>query len=916
MLVAAALLTSLLAPSPVPPLPGDPAPGPAPAVSADTEGGSPTLEGSFARTRGVVTSAAEATALLGGHAPAPAGGFAGSSAGFLTLNDDPEGDMPREVIFSADGQEVLVVNRDTDTLTVFAAASGLISHTIDVGDFPVDVAVSPDGAYAVVPNVLDDTVSVVDLSSKTVAATIPVTGSQPFAVEVTGDSQTAVVALINDGVASAFSVIDLGTLAESHVIATGPQGVIGFFLTPESGIFGNVFTQFALGDDDTVAVLPDRGAGRVRIYEIATGTELADLAVAASPSSVDVHPDGTRGVVGHDSGGVLTTIDVVTRSVVQSVATGQSIQGHVVRISPSKLYGIAPISNNVIFVELTSGAISSTVPTGIVGDIELSFDGQYAFVSNFNSSVIDVATQSLVDVVSVAPTAEAAASPVAHRVVGLNNRFREDVHLYTLNGAASTLDAVVLSGEPAEGDAPRTVAVSGDGRLAVVTNNTSRNVSVVDLVAGSVRAWIDTGDRPLGVAVSGDGRTAVVCNGDQDTVSIIDLETDTLVRTLVVPSRPGEVLISPDSSTAYVTSIAGTDRVRRIALNGAASTITGSIVTGQMGSVIATYNTLSGMALSPDGSLLAVCVSFDDVVRLIDTASFTVVATVPVGDFPLKTVFQADGAKLWVGNAFGDSVSVVQVAGAGSSVVATIPNIDFPLVMLADPDGDDVYVGNFGTTPRLYVLDTATNGVATTVSLPAFARGGAVSATGDGVVLATVAGPFVHVDTSGAFPSIASQTPLSGDPPDLAWSDRLHRAVVTQPGPLDGVDLVDVPTPWTDVGGETLGANGRPTLLGGGTLVGGTPASLALRNAPPGALMVAWVALAPTPAAFFGGVVHTLPFNSQFLFFADADGRFAVTTTWPAGIPTNTNAWFQFLVQDPSVIFGITLSNALRATTP
>jgi hypothetical protein len=63
-------------------------------------------------------------------------------------------------------------------------------------------------------------------------------------------------------------------------------------------------------------------------------------------------------------------------------------------------------------------------------------------------------------------------------------------------------------------------------------------------------------------------------------------------------------------------------------------------------------------------------------------------------------------------------------------------------------------------------------------------------------------------------------------------------------------------------------------------------------------------------------VVHTFPFTSQVLFFADAGGRFQATTTWPLGIPPATDAWFQFLVEDPSVVFGITLSNGLRATTP
>ena len=80
--------------------------------------------------------------------------------------------------------------------------------------------------------------------------------------------------------------------------------------------------------------------------------------------------------------------------------------------------------------------------------------------------------------------------------------------------------------------------------------------------------------------------------------------------------------------------------------------------------------------------------------------------------------------------------------------------------------------------------------------------------------------------------------------------------------------------------------------------------------------MLAWLSFTSVPAPYFGGTVHATPFDAQFLFPADASGSFSAYTTWPDGVPPGTDAWFQFLVQDPSVIWGITLSNAVRATTP
>jgi len=130
------------------------------------------------------------------------------------------------------------------------------------------------------------------------------------------------------------------------------------------------------------------------------------------------------------------------------------------------------------------------------------------------------------------------------------------------------------------------------------------------------------------------------------------------------------------------------------------------------------------------------------------------------------------------------------------------------------------------------------------------------------------------------------------------------------------LQLAGASAPWASLGGGTPGSHGTPTLAGSGPLTAGSSAGLSLTHAPPGALLLAWLAFSSTPAPFFGGTIHALPFSRQFLFVADGSGAFAVSTTWPAGVPAASEAIFQFLVADGSVLWGITLSNALLATTP
>ncbi len=210
--------------------------------------------------------------------------------------------MPFDLEYTADGLEVGVVHRDTDNVVFFNAATRAVVATVDVGDFPLDIAVSRDNRYVVVPNALDHTVTVIDRASHTVAATIPVTGLQPFRVQITADSRFAVVGVINDAITSAISVIDLDTLTEARVIATTPQGVIGGFFSPENGIFGDLLSQFDVSPDSRTLVLPDRSAGAAGIYDIVTGDLISSLTLDANaPNSVDISDDGSIAVIGHEA---------------------------------------------------------------------------------------------------------------------------------------------------------------------------------------------------------------------------------------------------------------------------------------------------------------------------------------------------------------------------------------------------------------------------------------------------------------------------------------------------------------------------------------------------------------------------------------------------------------------------------------
>jgi uncharacterized membrane protein len=144
----------------------------------------------------------------------------------------------------------------------------------------------------------------------------------------------------------------------------------------------------------------------------------------------------------------------------------------------------------------------------------------------------------------------------------------------------------------------------------------------------------------------------------------------------------------------------------------------------------------------------------------------------------------------------------------------------------------------------------------------------------------------------------------SYDPPGIGFSEGY-------------IALLDpVINPWTDLGGGTPGINGVPTLEGSGFLHPGSIAGLSLTNAPSSTLMLAWMSFSSNPVNHFGGTVHATPFNNQFILPSSPAGTLNVATTWPVGVPSGTEVWFQFILQDFSVVWDITLSNGLKATSP
>jgi YVTN family beta-propeller protein len=726
-------------------------------------------------------------------------GAASLTLDFIPVGIPPEGDTPSDISLSADGSIIVIAHRDSQNLVVFDADTRVVLQTIPLSGSPNSLALSSDGVHAVTANIFEDTASIVDLVAGSELAVVAV-GDQPGVVHITPDGTTAVVGNTLD---SDLSVIDIASGTQVRRIPGA-----NFGLTTSFGVWAVVYTfsAYEIAPDNNTVVFPDLFNAQIQFFDIAAGTVMS-VACDANPAVVDLSPDGTIGVVSHhypDS--KVSVVDVEGRTILKVIPTGGSAtMVPPIAINPEKTKAVVAVQNAVRVVDLGSDTTSGDLSTGSVNALITTADGQYCVVGNYMGSLVSYVTESIVGSFMSSTTPDRlAVSPANPRAATAHALRKEFMEVMNVNGAAGYLEDVVPTGPPPEGDKARNVAVPPDGTRAVVLNNHSHNAIIMDLPSLTIEAAVDVGERPGGVAITPDGTKAVVANLDSTFASVIDLDAASATN-IAISRRGSQVAISPSGQYAYIPVVADGDGVWRINLNTLA--VDGPrIYTGNMGGIGFIFDQASGMTLSHDGPTLVTCGSFDNNISIIDTATWSEVARVPVGTFPVRAAFGADDSMIYVTNKNSNTVSVVTNAGAGSSVVDTISVGDQPFELVTNPAGTKLYVANFNDR-SISVIDLPANTVANTIPIPQTGGAGQpvglhVSADGGHLYVAANGADFHVIDTT--TDTIIDTINTGVAPAELVFSDATVCGHMPSPYGDDGLSIVCIessaaprrPNPW------------------------------------------------------------------------------------------------------------------------
>jgi YVTN family beta-propeller protein len=110
--------------------------------------------------------------------------------------------------------------------------------------------------------------------------------------------------------------------------------------------------------------------------------------------------------------------------------------------------------------------------------------------------------------------------------------------------------------------------------------------------------------------------------------------------------------------------------------------------------------TYLAFAATADGKKVHVVDSVYNIVSVIDTATSTVIATIPVGIFPYEITVTPDGKKVYVTNRKGKIVGFINrstvsvIYTSTNTVTTTVPVDNNPFEVAVTPDGSKVYVTN------------------------------------------------------------------------------------------------------------------------------------------------------------------------------------------------------------------------------
>ena len=225
-----------------------------------------------------------------------------------------------------------------------------------------------------------------------------------------------------------------------------------------------------------------------------------------------------------------------------------------------------------------------------------------------------------------------------------------------------------------------------DAGTLLVLNKSDNTVSLIDLASRKVVATVPTGVGPHEVAVSPDGKIAVVANYGAQTpgnsLTVINIPSKQVIKTIdlgeyrrphgIVWLKGNEIALTSEANKALLVVDVNSGK------------ISANAVTDQ--------NVSHMVVVSPKHNRAFVANIGSGSVTVIDLKTMKKVADLPTGAGAEGIDISPDEKEVWVSNRAANTVSIIETVFP--KVVGTVESKDFPIRVKFTPDGKQVLVSN------------------------------------------------------------------------------------------------------------------------------------------------------------------------------------------------------------------------------
>lgn len=335
--------------------------------------------------------------------------------------------------------------------------------------------------------------------------------------------------------------------------------------------------RMALTPDGKELFITCEASHTVIVVDTAMRRKVAEIAAGRHPTDVAFSPDGARAYVSNRLDDTVSVLHTAARKVIATIPVGDEPHGLLTDAQGRYLYVLNTSSDSVSVIDTVTNQEVKRLAAGRgPWSLARSPDGSEIYVTNTLSQFVPFRQTSQSEV-TVIDTAKAVVTnrivvPAANLLQGIAWSPSGDFALIALNRTKNlvpmtrllqgwtvtnglgivwrdgSVDQVLLDEPNLCFPDPTDVAITPDGRLALVTSSGSDRLAVVDLAKLTamlrsatqherdhvlpnhlgkptefILAHIPVENSPRGILIAADGRTAFVANALDDSITVVDI---------------------------------------------------------------------------------------------------------------------------------------------------------------------------------------------------------------------------------------------------------------------------------------------------------------------------------------------------------------------------------------------------------